>query len=139
MKLHCLLGAAVTALAIPTALAAAAPATAVSVNVSATSTLKSSGKNSYEPWHSLAGQRTQFWCEGKPDEGVGEALIIEFGKPTRVDKVTIGGGVWKSPALFKANNIVTGVDVITDDGRTQSVALPETMDEATASIGGAPI
>jgi hypothetical protein len=125
----------------PASAGTSAPALdAVLVNASATSTLAPSGRNSYEAWHPLASQSTtRFWCEGKPDEGVGEALVIDFVRPTRVAKVEIRGGVWKSPALFKANNIVTAIDAITDDGRTQQAALPETMDAATVAIGGAPI
>ena len=44
-----------------------------------------------------------------------------------------------SDALFHANNIPTAVDVVTDDGRKQRVALPGTIERVEVPLGGAPI
>jgi hypothetical protein len=109
------------------------------VNVTATSTL-APGKKSYDAWYPLASRnQSRFWCEGKPDEGVGEALLLEFPRPTPVQSVTISAGVWRSEALFRANNVITGIDVIADDGRKQSVVLPDKMQAVTVAIEGGPV
>src|SRR3954470_6117866 len=52
-----------------------------------------------------------FWCEGKPDEGIGETLTLSFALPTTVDSLSLELGVWKSDKLFTANNIPTKVEI----------------------------
>jgi hypothetical protein len=111
----------------------------VPVTVTATSTLTAKAK-SYDAWHALAPDTmgARFWCEGKPDEGVGEALVIKLATPAKIDSIKLAVGVWKTDALFHANNLVTGVDVIAD-GRKQSVTFPEDRQELEVAIGGAPV
>lgn len=108
------------------------------VSVTASSTLAATRKLDYEPWRSLAEGGSQ-WCEGKRDEGIGESLVVTLAEPAVIASLTLRGGVWRSLALFRANNIVTGVDVISDDGRTWQVGLPEEQSEVEVALGGAPI
>ena len=107
------------------------------VTATATSTLAPSGKHSYDAWRPLLDPPSP-WCEGKPDEGVGEALVIAFPAATKVDELDLVGGVDKSPALFKANNLPTAIDVVTDDGRTIAAAPDAENGYAEVKIGGAP-
>jgi hypothetical protein len=60
------------------------------------------------------------WCEGKPDEGIGQAITIELASPTQVDAIKVAAGVWKSAKLFESNNRITALDV-TVDGTTTTV------------------
>jgi hypothetical protein len=60
------------------------------------------------------------WCEGKPDEGVGEALTIRLAAPTKLDQIKIAAGVWRTDKLFRANNQITALEV-TLDGKPQTV------------------
>jgi hypothetical protein len=106
--------------------------------VTATSQL-TTAKKSYEPWSVLTGAENKFWCEGKPDEGLGESLTIHLSTATQIDKVSIWPGVQRSAELFRANNRVTALDVTTDDGRVFHVAAGDEMKAAEVAIGGAPV
>jgi hypothetical protein len=113
-----------------------APAT-----VTATSTLKSPTDH-YAAWHPFvdkAAEEDRLWCEGKADEGIGEALVLTFGAPTKLDAIEMSAGVWKTDALFRANNLVTAIDVTTDDGRKLAFAFPEERKAVEVKLGGAPV
>jgi hypothetical protein len=112
----------------------------VGVTVTASSTLVEKGKP-HEAWYVLSGDRdwNRFWCESKSDDGIGETLTFDFATPVKIGSVTIRAGVWKSDALFKANNIVTGITV-TADGRKLDAKFPDNdQKEAKVAIGGAPV
>ncbi len=109
------------------------PPAMLAVSVSATSTLAAKGK-AHEPWYALGGDPTRFWCEGKADEGVGEALVIKLAVPTRIESVTIRAGVWRSPELFRANNRITELDISSDDGRTKKVSLREEREDLEVEL-----
>ncbi len=121
------------------------------VTVSASSTLTAKSKT-YQPWYPLAPDQlhARFWCEGKPDEGLGETLVVTLASPTKLDSVTIEAGVWRSEfengvrkwkdgELFRANNIITGLDLITDDGKVRSISVPEERKPVEVALGGGPI
>lgn len=61
------------------------------------------------------------WCEGKPDEGVGESVTIQLAAPTQLDAIRIAAGVWKTAKLFAGNNRITSL-VVTMDGKTTTVS-----------------
>ncbi len=71
-------------------------------------------KDAYAAWRVLAptvkatqdgaSEYDSAWCEGKPDEGVGEGLTITFAEPTRIDGVYVAAGVWKSDKLYASSN-----------------------------------
>ncbi|MGE5187097.1 MAG: NADase-type glycan-binding domain-containing protein [Acidobacteriota bacterium] len=124
--------AATTASAAPPVQDVEAPAT-LAVSVSATSTLATRGKT-YEPWYALGGDPTRIWCEGKVDEGIGEALVVKLAVPTRIESVTIRAGVWRSPELFRANNRITELEISSDDGRTKKVSLREEREDVEVEL-----
>ncbi|MEO8700068.1 MAG: hypothetical protein ABI867_08495 [Kofleriaceae bacterium] len=72
------------------------------------------------------------WCEGKPDEGIGETVTITFAEPTRVDTISIAAGVHRTKGLFAANNQITELE-ISADKKTQKLK-PKGMDWAEATI-----
>jgi hypothetical protein len=115
-------------------------------SVTASSTLAAKDPRRYAPERifdlaevDAEGPPSSAWCEGKPDEGIGETLTIELAAPTVVETVAIEAGFWKKEELFRANNRVTGIDVITDDGRTKSVTFGDEMEEQKVDLGGAPV
>lgn len=79
------------------------------------------------------------WCEGKKDEGIGEGVTITLTRPTTIAKITIKPGVWMTQALFDANNVVTGLAVTTDDGRTLTASPAAKREQVELALGGAPV
>jgi hypothetical protein len=59
------------------------------------------------------------WCEGKPDEGVGEGVAIALAAPTQIDAIRIAAGVWKSAKLHAANNQIAALEVSLDGKPTR--------------------
>lgn len=118
-------------------------------SVTATSTFASK-RNAYDPALTLV-PRTSWdkksdaprydsaWCEGKPDEGVGEAVTIALAVPATIDTIAIKPGVWMTPKLFAANNRITGIEVTTDDGRTLTATPSGQREEVELKLGGAPV
>ena len=109
--------------------------------VTATSTFADK-RDAYAAWHALAydmrwdmgeGVLWSAWCEGKPDEGLGETVTITLAEPTQVDEVQVAAGVWRSDKLFAANNKITALEVIAD-GKPQTVKPRKKDDWASAPI-----
>ena len=118
----------------------------VVTSVTATSTLAAKSPNAYAPARVLELADIEHdlppssaWCEGKPDEGIGEGVTLAFAAPTKIKEVVLRAGFWKTEKLFRANNIVTGVELRTDDGRKKSVALPAKLEVVTVALGGAAV
>lgn len=112
-------------------------------DVTATSTFADKA-DAYAAWRALAyetrgdgmnGDYTLWsaWCEGKKDEGIGETVTIRLAEPTHIDTVRIAAGVWRTAGLFKANNIITALDVIAD-GKSQTVKPPAEREWVEAKI-----
>jgi hypothetical protein len=74
------------------------------------------------------------WCEGKPDEGIGESVTVTFERPTKIQTMTIKAGVWKTQKLFDANNIITGLEVITNDGRPGGTVSPDRNSDTAGQV-----
>ena len=66
---------------------------------------------------------TSTWCEGKADEGLGEALTIELAAPTQIDVLTIYAGVWAGKEQFEKSNFPTAVGVSVDGGKEARVTV----------------
>jgi hypothetical protein len=65
--------------------------------ITATSTLKDK-KNRYKAENLLDDKEATAWCEGKPTDGVGESITIEFNQPVNL------GGFYFSPMYAKSFN-----------------------------------
>jgi hypothetical protein len=77
---------------------------------------------------------TTAWCEGKPDEGIGEGVTLTFAAPTRIDEISIAAGVWKSEQLFASNNRITSLDLVVD-GKATTVHPAATREWLDVPIG----
>lgn len=112
----------------------------VPATITATSTL-ASNTNHYAAWQPFVSKAEddRMWCEGKPDDGIGEALVVAFAAAVKLDAIELSAGVWKTEALFRANNVVTAIDVTTDDGRKLAFAFPDERKPVEMKLGGAPV
>jgi len=106
--------------------------------VTATSTLPGKKKepDRYAPWRVLQPRKVDTgcedaprvpltaWCEGKADEGIGEAITIKLGEPRPLKQVEVAAGWWSTAKLFRANNRPTRIGLETDAGHklTQAVS-----------------
>src|SRR5262249_7608343 len=118
----------------------------VVTSVTATSTLAAKNPKTYAPARVLDLADVEHdlppdsaWCEGKPDEGIGEAAPLALVRPTKIKEVVLRPGFWKTEKLFRANNIVPGVELRTDDGRKKAVSLPAKPEPVTVALGGGPV
>lgn len=89
--------------------------------VTATSTLKDK-KNRYKPENLLDANEATAWCEGKPTDGVGESITIEFKQPVNL------GGFYFSPMYAKSfktmrNNNRVKKFTVTTDGASHPVTV----------------
>ncbi len=100
------------------------------VTASATSSRKGD-----EPWHALLGDPTRLWCEGRADEGVGEALTLHFAEPTKIESVKLRPGVWRSPELFRSYNRVTELRVVPDTGEPKPAVFTEDRQAIEVAMG----
>lgn len=125
--------------------AAMMPEIAIIKNVTATSTfVDKKKKNAYAPenviWFDVAADKVldsvpkTAWCEGKPDEGIGETLTIAFARPEHLDSIELAGGVWLTEKLFGANNQITSVEVSVD-GKPSTVSLKAERAWVNVKIG----
>jgi hypothetical protein len=74
------------------------------------------------------------WCEGKPDEGIGETVTIQLAAPTRLDEIRIAAGVWRTQKLFESNNRITSLDVLLD-GKKTTIAPPAKREWTSVAVG----
>lgn len=118
----------------------------VVTSVTATSTLASKNPSTYAAARVLDLADVEHdmppssaWCEGKPDEGIGEGVTLAFAAPAKIKEVVLRAGFWKTEKLFRANNIVIGVELRTDDGRKKAVSLPAKPEPVTVALGGGPV
>jgi len=116
------------------------PTLAIIKEVTATSTfVDPKHKDAYAPRRVIdfGGQiPSTAWCEGKPDEGIGETVTITFAAPTQIDKLSIAAGVWKTQKLFTANNQITALD-LTLDGKTTTLKPATTRTWLDVPVGRA--
>lgn len=88
-----------------------------------------------EPWYALGGDPTKIWCEGKGDEGIGEALVFHFAEPTKVESLRLRAGAWRSPDTFRTHNRITQLRVVTDSGEPKVVSLSEQRVNVDVAMG----
>ncbi|MCK6527033.1 hypothetical protein L6R50_05535 [Myxococcota bacterium] len=94
------------------------------------SSVRADAGNAYAPWRILDEDRGTAWCEGKPDAGIGEGLVLTFPMEFGARAVRVQAGVHGSAAQRAANNRPTRLDVAVNDGAPVGVDVgPEGVAE----------
>jgi hypothetical protein len=99
-----------------------------------TASATSSAKG-YEPWYALGGDPKKMWCEGRADDGVGEALVLHLAEPTHIQSLVLRAGAWRSDDSFRAHNRITQIRVVTDTGGSKTVSLSEERVNVDVAMG----
>jgi hypothetical protein len=84
--------------------------------------------NSYGVDHLFSNTSSEAWVEGKPGEGVGEWITIEFHEFRLVKAVIARNGYQKSPDIFKKNGRVSRLRLVFSQGETRTLTLADNMD-----------
>jgi hypothetical protein len=109
------------------------------VVASATSARASQGANVFTADRALDRRPDTAWCEGGPDAGIGETLTLRFAQPTRVARLRVLPGYFKSPNRWSQNNRVAAARLVLSDGRAISATFEDEMREQAVPIGGGPV
>jgi len=94
-------------------------------NITASSTLKASSNNSYEPRFVTDWKRETAWVEGKDDDGIGEWIKLEKDNPIKVSGIEINNGYLKSESIYKANNRVKTIKIEFSNGESITKGLKD--------------
>lgn len=94
-------------------------------NVTASSTLKASSNNSYEPKLVTDWKRDTAWVEGKDGDGTGEWIKLEKNSPVKISGIGITNGYVKSEKVYKANNRVKTIKVEFSNGESITKGLKD--------------
>jgi hypothetical protein len=101
----------------------------------ATSTLRASGRASYDARHVLDGDTTTAWAEGAEGPGIGARLRIELGA-LPLTEIHVLPGYGKSAALWEANNRVRTARLHASDGSVTEVAFQDVRAPQRVALPG---
>ena len=113
------------------------------------STLPRQGGTSYGPMNLDDWNPATAWCEGRPDDGVGETIEIRFEWPQKISTIKITDGYVKSAKSFQENNRVKSLRLsaeglpdfeatLADSAREQKIRFPRPVKTSWVklTIGG---
>jgi hypothetical protein len=81
--------------------------------------------NSYGPENLFAGSESVAWVEGRPGQGIGEWIAIEFESMRTVRSIVVRNGYQKSDDIFQKNNRVRQLRALFSQGETQTLVLQD--------------
>jgi hypothetical protein len=84
--------------------------------------------NRYGVDHLFSNSSDEAWVEGKPGQGVGEWITIDFREPRLVKAVIVRNGYQKSRDIFARNSRVRRLRLVFSQGETQTLTLADNMD-----------
>lgn len=103
-------------------------------NYCASSMLSGQLGNSYGVRNLFGNSNAEAWVEGKPGQGVGEWVTIEFPDVRLVKALIIRNGYQKNRDIFEKNSRVRTLRLVFSDGETQRVSLRDSMDQQTITL-----
>ncbi len=89
------------------------------------SVLPSQFGNSYGPENLFKPADGVAWVEGKPGQGVGEWITVEFDEPRIVKSIELRSGYQKNADIFAKNGRVRQLRMVFSDGETMILTPPD--------------
>jgi hypothetical protein len=93
----------------------------------ASSVLSPQSGNTYGVRHLFESDENTAWVEGKPGQGLGEWVVVEFDKLRAVRGITIKNGYQKNSDIFYKNSRVRRLRLVFSQGDTKSFALEDRL------------
>lgn len=90
--------------------------------------------NSYGPHHLFSDAAGTAWVEGKPGQGIGEWIAIEFDRLRTLDGITIENGYQKNADIFYKNSRVRRLKTVFSQGDSKVFALQDRRGVQTFSL-----
>ena len=90
--------------------------------------------NSYAVSHLFSNTTSEAWVEGKPGQGIGEWITIDFDELRLVKAVIVRNGYQKNPDIFSKNSRVRRLRLVFSQGETQTITLQDRMDLQTIAL-----
>ena len=81
--------------------------------------------NSYGPANLFNASTGTAWVEGRPGDGVGEWITVEFDSMRVVKSINVQNGYQKNNDIFQKNNRVRQLRAVFSQGETQTLILPD--------------
>jgi hypothetical protein len=79
----------------------------------------------YRPSNMTDNRLDTAWVEGQAGDGIGEWVVVEFGRERRFAGFEILNGYHKNVNLFKANNRVRELEMVLSSGYRQTISLQD--------------
>ncbi|MDF2119419.1 discoidin domain-containing protein [Roseiarcaceae bacterium H3SJ34-1] len=100
----------------------------------ASSVLAPQSGSSYGVDHLFSNKTGEAWVEGKPGQGIGQWITIDFKAPREVKALIIRNGYQKDSETFSKNSRISRLRLVFSEGETRAIAVPDTMDLQTIAI-----
>jgi hypothetical protein len=100
----------------------------------ASSVLAPQSGSSYGVDHLFSNKTSEAWVEGKPGQGIGQWITIDFKEPREVKALIIRNGYQKDSDTFAKNSRVSKLRLVFSEGETRMIDVPDNMDLQTIAI-----
>ena len=90
--------------------------------------------NSYGVQHLFEGTGTSAWVEGKPGQGVGEWVVVEFDGQRLIKGVEIQNGYQKNADIYQKNSRVRRLRVVFSQGESRTFTLQDQLGAQTLTF-----
>jgi hypothetical protein len=90
--------------------------------------------NDYGVRHLFSNSLSEAWVEGRPGNGLGEWVTIDFPELRLVRAIIVRNGYQKNGDIFRKNGRVRRLRMVFSQGETQTVTLQDGMDLQTIQL-----
>jgi hypothetical protein len=90
--------------------------------------------NSYGVQHLFGGNGTTAWVEGKPGQGIGEWIVVEFDGQRLIKGIEIHNGYQKSSDIYYKNSRVRRLRVVFSQGESRTFTLQDQFGAQALSL-----